>query len=175
MSAKKIVSVKLIPLGQSPDDANLPLQWTLDLWGDHIPGFSRQDWIDFYQSGKEANFNNWTGDGQELIFIGKQGDEIVGAISLVDFDDLEEFRHLTPWVAAFIVNPQLRGGGIGSQMLALLEKQARQYGIGELHLWTEDKSQFYQNRGYSPLAAGSLGNLRFDVLRKALSRECSVD
>jgi GNAT superfamily N-acetyltransferase len=162
------VKFTLTPLSESPDDAEIVLQWTLDLWGDHIPGYSRQNWIDFYQNGKIANFQGWSGDGQELIFIGKQGDEVVGAISLVDFDDLEEFRHLTPWIAAFIVNPQLRSAGIGSQMLVLLEEKAMEYGIGILHLWTEDKSEFYQKRGFSPIARGELGNLRFDVLRKEL-------
>ena len=162
------MKLTLTPLYESPGDAEVVLEWTLDLWGDHIPGYSRQDWIDFYQDGKLANYQSWSGNGQELIFIGKQGGEIVGAISLVDFDDLDEFRHLTPWIAAFIVNPRLRNAGIGSQMLALLEEEAAKYGISALHLWTEDRSEFYQKRGYSPIAQGALGNLRFDVLKKEL-------
>ena len=162
------MKLTLAPLNESPDDAEVVLEWTLDLWGDHIPGYSRQNWIDFYQDGKIANYQSWTGNGQELIFIGKQGDEIVGAISLVDFDDLDEFRQLTPWIAAFIVNPRLRNAGIGSQMLALLEKEAAKYGISVLHLWTEDKSEFYRKRGYSLIAQGTLENLRFDVLKKVL-------
>ena len=162
------MKLTLTPLNESPGDAEVVLEWTLDLWGDHIPGYSRQDWIDFYQNGKFANYQSWSGNGQELIFIGKQGDEIVGAVSLVDFDDLDEFRHLTPWIAAFIVNPRLRNAGIGSQMLGLLEEEAAKYGISVLHLWTEDKSEFYQKRGYSLIAQGTLENLRFDVLKKVL-------
>jgi len=158
----------LVPLSTSPNSAGIALQWTLDLWGDHIPGYSRQDWRDFYENGKTANYEHWRGDGQELTYVGMRGDEVVGAISLVDFDDLEEFRHLTPWVAAFIVNPQLRSEGIGSQMLSLLEEKAKDFGIEVLHLWTEDKSKFYQKRGYAPIAQGTLGNLRLEVLRKPL-------
>ena len=162
------MNLALIPLNESPSDANVALQWTLDLWGDHIPGYSRQDWIDFYENGKDANFDNWDGDGQELIFIGKRGEEVVGAISLVDFDDLEEFRHLTPWVAAFIVNPQLRGQGIGSEMLAALESRAKTLDIEALHLWTEDQSQFYMKRGYALVTKGTLAHLNFDILSKQL-------
>jgi GNAT superfamily N-acetyltransferase len=162
------VNLRLIPLSQSPEDAILPLQWTLELWGDHIPGYSREDWVEFYANGRRGNSNSWDGDGQELIFIGKDGEEVIGAISLVDFDDLEEFRHLTPWVAAFIVNPKLRGRGIGSQMLALLEGEAHARGVTVLHLWTEDKSEFYQKRGYSLISNATLGHLRFDVLKKDL-------
>lgn len=162
------MNLTLIPLSESPEDGNVVLQWSLDLWGDHIPGYSRQDWIDFYEDGKAANFTNWHGHGQELIFIGKKGKDVVGAISLVDFDDLEEFRHLTPWVAAFIVNPQLRGEGIGSEMLILLEEKAKELGISMLHLWTEDKSEFYQKRGYGLVTKGNLEHLTFDILKKTL-------
>lgn len=162
------MTIDLIPLRRCPEAADVVLQWTLDLWGDHIPGYSRQDWINFYENGRTADFSKWEGSGQELIFIGKRGEEVVGAISLVDFDDLEEFRHLSPWVAAFIVNPDLRGQGIGSEMLALLEAKAKGLGIGVLYLWTEDKNMFYQKRGYDLVTQGNLEHLAFDILKKAL-------
>ncbi|MEK6648981.1 MAG: GNAT family N-acetyltransferase [Actinomycetota bacterium] len=163
------MSLKLIPLSENPNDGDLPLQWSLELWGDHIPGYSRQDWINFYENGKKANFKKWDGDSKALIFIGKRGEEVVGAISLVDFDDLEEFRYLTPWVAAFIVNPQLRGKGIGSEMLTALEGKAKALEVKVLHLWTEDKSEFYQKRGYDLITEGTLEHLTFKILKKELS------
>lgn len=162
------MDMKLIPLSESPSDGDLPLQWSLELWGDHIPGYSRQDWVDFYENGKKANFNKWDGEGQELIFIGKRDKEVVGAISLVDFDGLEEFRHLTPWVAAFIVNPHLRGEGIGGKMLATLEGKAKTLGVKVLHLWTEDRSTFYLKRGYGLMTEGTLEHLTFKILKKEL-------
>ena len=93
---------------------------------------------------------------------------MVGTISLVDFDDLEEFRHLSPWVAAFIVNPSMRGTGIGTQILALLEKQARSLEIDVLHLWTEDQSDFYGRRGYQQISSAKLENLAIVVMQKKL-------
>ena len=45
---------------------------------------------------------SWEGNGQELVYLAKRGDELVGTISLVDFDDLVDFRHLKPWIAAFM-------------------------------------------------------------------------
>lgn len=162
------MDLKLIPLSESPGDGDLPLRWSLELWGDHIPGYSRQDWVDFYENGKKANFNNWGGEGRELIFIGKRDEEVVGAISLVDFDGLEEFRHLTPWVAAFIVNPHLRGEGIGGEMLVAFEEKVRALGVKVLHLWTEDKSEFYLKRGYDLMTEGTFGHLIFKILKKEL-------
>jgi len=79
-----------------------------------------------------------------------------------------EFRHLTPWVAAFIVKPELRGSGIGTQMLALLEAKARMPGINKLYPWTEDQTAFYKRRGYRFEASSCLGPPGFDLLSKAL-------
>ena len=117
-------SLSLHPLSESPIDGVLPLQWSLDLWGNHIPGYTPLDWVNFYEGAKSASYEKWSGAGQELIYIGRQEGQVVGAIALVDFDDLEEFRHLSPWVAGFIVDPQRRGEGQGEQMLTLLEGKA---------------------------------------------------
>lgn len=158
----------MVPLSKSPENADLVLSWALDLWGDHIPTYSRQDWTNFYSNVTKPSYGSWSGDGQELIFIAMRGEEIVGTISLVDFDDLDEFRHLTPWVAAFIVNPSMRGTGVGTQILALFENQAKLLGIGVLYLWTEDQGDFYAKRGYQHVTSTKLQNLTIDVMQKAL-------
>ena len=147
-----------------------PLNWSLELWGDHIPGYSRSDWIAFYESARGADYSHWgsAGTDQELIYLAVIAHEVVGAIALVDFDDLEEFRHLKPWVAAFIVKPELRGSGIGTQMLAMLEGKASMLGIKKLYLWTEDQTAFYKRRGYEFEASSRLGPLSFDLLSKSL-------
>lgn len=163
------MEISLVPIRESPKDAALVLSWALALWGDHFPNYSPQDWTDFYTNSVRANYQSWEGEGQELVFIAKRGTETVGTISLVDFDELEEFRHLKPWIAAFIVNPELRGEGIGTQILTLLEEKALSLGIRVLHLWTEDQSAFYNKRGYQPLVSSKLGNLDIDVMQKDLS------
>ncbi len=145
----------------------------MDLWGDHFPNYSRQDWFDFYSNSTQSNYESWIGEGQELVYIAKRGHEIVGTIALVDFDELEEFRHFKPWIAAFIVNPDFRGTGVGTQILALLEIQAQVLGIKVLHLWTEDHSAFYSKRGYQLVASAKLGELDICVMRKELALNCN--
>jgi N-acetylglutamate synthase-like GNAT family acetyltransferase len=163
------MEITLLPLSQSPHDVSLVLTWALDLWGDHIPNYTRQDWIDFYSNSAKSNYESWIGQGQELVYIAKLDQEIVGTIALVDFDELEEFRHLKPWIAAFIVNPNSRGTGLGTQILTLLEDRARSLGIEVLHLWTEDQSAFYVKRGYELVARTKLGELDISVMRKKFS------
>ncbi len=162
--------IDLVPISEFPEGATAPLNWSLALWGDHIPGFSRSDWIEFYEKAKGADYSHWdsAGTDQELIYLAVTNHEVVGAIALVDFDDLEEFRHLKPWVAAFIVKPGLRSSGIGTQMLTLLERKAKILGISKLYLWTEDQTAFYTKRGYKFETSSHLGPLRYDLLSREL-------
>ena len=163
------MNIDLLPMSESPESAALVLQWSLKLWrSNSIPGFSEEDWANFYERAKSTDFDTWNGAGQELIYVAKDGNQVLGTIALVDFDDLEEFRHLTPWVAAFIVNPQLRGKGYGTKILEALERQAAALGIGTLHLWTEDQTSFYTKRGYEFVSSGTWSRLTFDVLKKKL-------
>ena len=162
------MEIALVPLSESPHHASRALSWALDLWGDHFPNYSRQDWFDFYSNSTHSNYESWIGEGQELVFIAEQAQEMVGTIALVDFDELEEFRHLKPWIAAFIVSPEFRGTGIGTKILALLESHAQSLGIRVLHLWTEDQMDFYSNRGYQLVTSAKLGELDICVMKKEL-------
>lgn len=162
------MEISLVPIGESPKDADLALSWALTLWGDHFPNYSPQDWADFYTNSVRSNYESWEGEGQELVFIAKRGKQTVGTIGLVDFDELEEFRHLSPWIAAFIVNPDIRSEGVGTKILTLLEEKAKSLGIEFLYLWTEDQRAFYSKRGYQLLSSTKLGLLDIDVMQKKL-------
>jgi N-acetylglutamate synthase-like GNAT family acetyltransferase len=98
-----------------------------------------------------SNYEHWdhTIENKELLYLAiNDDDEVIAAIGLCDFDDLEEFRHLKPWVCAFVVREDFRGSGIGSKVLAELEKKILQFKIKEFYLWTEDQKDFYIKRGY---------------------------
>lgn len=162
------MEISLVPINESPHDAGQVLSWALDQWDDHLPNYSRQDWAAFYSHSAQSDYESWTGDGQELVFLAKRDGDLVGSIGLVDFDELEDFRHLKPWIAAFLINPHLRRQGIGSQVLDLLEAKARSLGIEALHLWTEDQGAFYRKRGYRRLASSKFGDLNIEVMEKRL-------
>jgi len=163
-------SLILVPLADNPAWGSGPLQWSLDLWGAGTPWFSAEDWQSFYAKAVTADYGKWShqGSDQEQIYIAIVESEVVGAIALVDFDDVKEYRHLKPWVAAFIVDPERRGAGFGSAMLAALEERARNFGITRLYLWTEEKRDFYLNRGYALLEHRDYPEISIDVLSKSL-------
>jgi N-acetylglutamate synthase-like GNAT family acetyltransferase len=166
--------IKLLPISQALDFANQPLSWSLKLWGEGKSEFSAQDWHDFYQRSKSANYESWdhNGTNQELLFMairefdGKS--EVVASIAICDFDDLEEFRRYKPWVASFIVREDLRGQGVGEIVLKLVEAKAIGYGIKLIYLWTEGERDFYSKRGYEYLESLNKENRRIDLMQKVL-------
>ena len=166
--------IKLLPISQALDFADQPLSWSLKLWGEGKSEFSAQDWHDFYQRAKSANYESWDHNrtDQELLFMaiseidGKS--QVVASIALCDFDDLEEFRRYKPWIAAFIVREDLRGKGVGERVLKLVEAKAIDYGIKLVYLWTEGEREFYAKRGYEYLDTLNKENRRIDLMQKRL-------
>ena len=148
-----IHNISLHPISEFPELAKIPLQWSIDLWGEGKPEFSAEDWKIFYSKALHGNYYSWDPNGtdQELIYLAIRENQVVAAIALCDFDDLEEFRHFKPWIAAFIVDPNLRGSGVGSEILKLMEKKVSAFGIKNIYLWSENQDSFYANRGYKSI------------------------
>jgi GNAT superfamily N-acetyltransferase len=169
-------SLRLLPISQVPQFSDQPLAWSLKLWATGREEFSEQDWHEFYANTKKSDYQNWdlAGTDQELLFLamtnlaGKQA--VVASIGLCDFDDFEELRKYKPWIVAFVVREDLRGSGIGSQVLKLMERKALMYGISLVYLWTEGARQFYENRGYIYVETLTKPGRKIEVLKKELSR-----
>jgi len=84
-------------------------------------------------------------DSMPLSLLALRNDQPVGAVNLVASDD--DLRpHLTPWLAALFVLPEHRHQGIGSRLVAVLQRQAAQIGIHCLYLGT-DSPRFYARLG----------------------------
>jgi GNAT superfamily N-acetyltransferase len=145
------------------------------LWGQGKEEFSAQDWKDFYTKTLASNYDTWDLNGidQELLFMAtvkNQGvDEVLASIAICDFDDFEELRKYKPWVAAFVVREDLRGTGIGTEILELVEQKAKSYGINQIYLWTEGERSFYLKRGYKEVGQLIKPGRVIDVLTKSFT------
>jgi GNAT superfamily N-acetyltransferase len=172
--------IQLVPISKAPQFADQPLAWSLKLWGSGKDEFSEQDWHNFYDNTKKSDYQNWdlTGTNQELLFLamvnvaGKE--EVVASIGLCDFDDFEELRKYKPWIVAFVVREDLRGSGVGTQVLQLIERKALDYGISLVYLWTEGERQFYENRGYIYVETLIKPGRKIEVLKKELMLQKSL-
>jgi len=149
------VTFTLLPAINAPHLLDKPLQWSLDLWGEGKEEFTAEDWHAFYARVQQSDYESWNqlSENKELLFLAvDELDEVIATIGLCDFDDLEEFPHLKPWFCAFIVREDLRGSGIGSEVLNQIELKAMEFGITKAYLWTEDQMSFYAKGGYNEIS-----------------------
>lgn len=163
--------VVLRPLAENPALGARPLAWSQAFWQDQLPDFHAEEWAAFYRQAAVADYSRWDFAAADaaLIFLALVADEVIGAIALTSFDELAPYRHLCPWLAAFIVQPALRGHGYGTQILTLMEAQARQYGIQRVYLWTADARRFYLKNHYLEHAEWPQGARILTIFEKALS------
>lgn len=74
----------------------------------------------------------------------------IGTIAL-KAESVASHRHLSPWVAAFLVAPDHRGRGIGTVLLAAAEKEARRLGFKSLYIATDVAVGLLERRNWYPL------------------------
>lgn len=74
--------------------------------------------------------------------------EALGRVGLGEFD-IEECRDRSPWVLGMIVRPDYRGTGIGSRLMAELERSARARGYTQAWVATGGRAiDFYRKCGW---------------------------
>lgn len=85
---------------------------------------------------------------QIALFEGR----LAGSISLLEYEmgDVQpaERRY---WMGYLVVDPALRGQGIGRQLMAYMQQFAREMGIEQLYCYTIDQAELYQFLGWMPL------------------------
>src|SRR5439155_7928630 len=60
-------------------------------------------------------------------------DGVVCGAAALKAESIPSHKHLSPWAAAGLVNPALRGQGIGFQLLLGLEEQAKGLGFKRIY------------------------------------------
>jgi predicted N-acetyltransferase YhbS len=80
-----------------------------------------------------------------LSLIALRGDQLLGTVNLIENDDAAR-AHLRPWLAAMVVREEVRGQGVGSQLVKALLIEARKMNIPSLYFGT-DGPGFYARLG----------------------------
>jgi N-acetylglutamate synthase-like GNAT family acetyltransferase len=160
-------TTRLVTLPERAECLPSLLAWNLQVWGERIPGYDVAGWRAFYQRCLAADYRHYS-QTSELTWVIEIGGACVGGISLVYEDDLPDFTHLSPWLAAFVIDPGLRGRGIGTEAVRLFESMVRGFGITRLYLWTDSETHWYEGLGYSVMERSRVGDIEMDVMVKEL-------
>ena len=120
------------------------ITWQIDEYAPSFPSFDHADWTEFY--------DNWAKRGNDplpIVLAGYDDGEFFGSVAVVERDDLTGVDHWTPWIAAMIVRPDMRGRGRGLHLLDAALQRCREMGLSKIHLWTENRSAWYLQLGWT--------------------------
>lgn len=117
------------PLGINPEVIEQLVVWQVNYYSANFPDLNRADWESFYKDALHVS-----GTDLPCVLVGHESGQLMGTIALTATDDLTDVGHYTPWVAALLVNPAMRGEGRGLRLLNELIEMARQRGEKHLYL-----------------------------------------
>ncbi len=110
----------------------------------------------------------WDAQGRNITTFVAILDGLVMGTASLDANDLPVRPNLTPWLASVFVDVDHRSKGIASQLVARVEREARDRGVTRLHLHTTDRESFYAQRGWMVLERLVAWNLETVVMVKNL-------
>lgn len=112
----------------------------------------------------EADYAAVVSDG--TMWIAEGDDQLLGFIVLIDADD-----HLL--LDSVAVDPVARGRGVGAQLLALAENEARRRGYDRIKLYTNkamtENLDYYPRKGYVETHRGEQDGYRRVFFTKTLN------
>ncbi len=158
MSSKE---VSIVSLAQLPQYAGQVGQWHYDEWG-HLYGADMKP-VFFSDMKRCAE----AGEQFPQTWLAVVDDKPVGSISILE-EDLEDYKHLTPWLMNVLVLPDYRGLGIATKLVNHLKQWAATQGIATLYLYTEDQQNLYTRLGFVAFDESAISDhpitlMRFDL------------
>lgn len=132
--------LRLAHLADHPQHQPELRRWFETEWADYYgaqgPGDAAADLAAFAQRGRLP-----------LALIALRGDELCG-IAALKAESISSRNQLTPWAAAGLVRDDLRGQGIGAQLIAGLVAEARRLGHARLYCATATAHTLLRRGGW---------------------------
>jgi predicted N-acetyltransferase YhbS len=114
-----------------------------------------QEWASYYGAGGpgDAHRDLQSFANRHTLPLGLVAliDGQVAGIAALKPDSIASHAHLSPWVAAGMVDPALRGRGIGCELLAGLCAQARKLGCNRIFCGTSTARRLLERTGWTLL------------------------
>jgi GNAT superfamily N-acetyltransferase len=128
-------------LAHHPEVIPTLAEWFHEEWSYLHPERTREDFAHGIQG--RANIGSIP-----LVLVAFKDNEVIGT-GCLEVHNLQTYDHLTPWLAGMYVRRDWRGRGVGTQLVAALEAEARNLGVQKLYLFTPNAEAFYLRLGWS--------------------------
>lgn len=136
--------IRIVPLAGNTDKVAELACWFVAEWepyyGKNGPGDAKQDLIDCCNR-----------DTLPIALVALGADDRLLGTAALKSDSVGSQPGQSPWLAAFIVSPQHRHFGIGTQLVAAMEAEARRLGFKNLYISTDAGEAIVKKRGWLPL------------------------
>lgn len=108
--------------------------------------------------------------GREALPVGMVAllDGQVVGIAALKAESIDAYPQFTPWAAAGLVAPSLRGRGIGAQLIAALEAHAMRIGHRAIYAGTATAGSLMRRMGWEYLDTTPQHGVNVAVFRKRL-------
>ena len=142
----------------TPNDASGIARVHIESWKTTYQGIMPDSVIDNLDNTFERRKAHWeqvATDGENIIFVAEQGEDIVGFVSGGDVQDEVEGYDLELYTLYLLASAQ--GQGIGKALFDALAKTAHEQGYKSLILWVLDANNskgFYEHLGGERVAEG---------------------
>jgi N-acetylglutamate synthase-like GNAT family acetyltransferase len=135
--------------------------WAFEAWGRYNPSSS----LEKAQEKLKTHLNKTT---LPLTYIALHDDLPVGMCSLRMNDGIRS--DLAPWLGSLYVEPDMRGQGIGEELIRVTTEKARSMGYRKLYLLALDKTlpDWYQKLGWRMISFDELNGHPVSIMEIAL-------
>ncbi len=162
-----VISALRDSAAQTTEYLKLLAQWHHNEWLHLNPGATLEQRIVRYQKSIQSTV-------LPEIFIASHDHKLLGSVTL-DKDDMDTRQYLTPWLASLYVEPDSRGLGIGSGLIQYCVDYAKQLDYKNLYLFTEEQTQFYQQRGFRFVETLEYRQVEVDLMYQNLKTQEEKD
>ena len=100
-----------------------------------------------------------------ITFAAIREQNVLGCISLLVDDEVENYAHVSPWIANLWVKPSERGSGVGFALMHHAMQVAKGRGLTELHLVTNTAASWHQRFGWTPIETAMVHGHEMTVMR----------
>ncbi len=139
-------------------------------WAARLASWHGAEWGHLYEDwdaeGALREFLAEPGEGLPVTFVALENEQVIGSVSVVFGDMPDAPPEWNPWVASLIVATEVRGRGIGSELIERAVAAAREAGYAEIWCLTEERQTLFERAGFERVAEESMNGWLVTVMRR---------